>query len=150
MDQILVSLENAKYLYEEKLRPVARPQATAAKSLSTYEYIKFINELCSRQDTVGLIIGILNEYVRLDKFVSGLKDILGAPNVRLLLTSRHEVDLKSIMELRTLLDFDDGKYERGYGDYLVTEVQGRIAYGRLEFKQKGLDTLIVAAIARLM
>jgi hypothetical protein len=149
LDQNPVCWEDAKYWYEQRRRTVAGRQTTAAKPLSTSEYIKFINQLCSRWDSVSLIVDALDECVGLDAFVSGLKDILGVPNVRLLLTSRHDVDLRRILE--PTANYQISMMENMSEDietYLVTEVQHRIAYGRLKFKQKGLDTMIIAAIVK--
>ena len=138
--------EDAKYWYEERLRTVAG-DTTAAKSLSTSEYIKFINQLCLRWESVSLVVDALDECVGLDSFVGGLKEFLGGSNVRLLLTSRHDVELKRV--LGPIADYQISVMENMSEDietYLVTEIQHRVASGTLKFKQKGLDTLIISAI----
>jgi hypothetical protein len=147
LDQNTACFQDAKYWYEERLRTVAGPHISAAKPFSTSEYTKFINQLCLKWDSVSLIVDALDECIGLDSFVGGLKEILRGPNVRLLLTSRHDVDLKRILE--PTADYQISMMENMSNDiktYLVKEVQHRVTYGTLKIKQKGIDRLIVAAI----
>ena len=147
LDRNPACFEDAKYWYEERLRTVAGPHTSAAKPLSNSEYIKFVNQLCLRWESVSLVIDALDECVGLDAFVGGFKDILGGSNVRLLLTSRHDVDLKRGIE--PIADYQISMMEKMGEDietYLSTEVQYRIACGILKFKQKGLDALVVTAL----
>lgn len=147
LDQKSACFEDAKYWYEERLRNVSDPQSTAAKPLSNSEYVKLISQMCSRWESMSLIIDALDECVGLDSFVGGLKGILSGSNVRLLLTSRHDVNIKRVME--PMADFQVSVMDKMGGDietYLWAEVHRRIANGTFKFKQKGLDSLVVTAL----
>jgi hypothetical protein len=147
LDQNPACFEDAKYWYEERLRTVAGPQTSAAKPLSTSEYISFINQVCLKWASVSLIVDALDECSGLGSFVSGLKNILGGSNVRILLTSRYDVDIRRLLE--PIADYQISMMENMFNDietYLITEIKRRIAHGTLKFKQMGLDARIVAAL----
>jgi hypothetical protein len=123
LDRNQACFEVAKYWYDERLRTVAGPQSTAAKSLSQSEYIHLICQMCLRLESVSLVIDALDECKGLYSFVGALKDILGDSNVRLLLTSRHDVDIKRVME--PIADFQISMMEKMGEDietYLRAEV----------------------------
>jgi len=139
--------EEAKYFYEESLRRVAGPQSTAAKPLSQLEYVQLICQMCLRWESVSLVIDALDECVGLDSFVGGLKDVLGGSNIRLVLTSRHDVNIKRVVE--SVADFQISMMERMGDDietFLWAEIQRRISSGTFKFKQKALDAKVVAAL----
>ncbi|KFY35817.1 hypothetical protein V494_05576 [Pseudogymnoascus sp. VKM F-4513 (FW-928)] len=138
--------EDAKYWYDERTRPLDGPRA-AAKPLSTSEYIKFIQQLCLRWESISLIVDALDECSRLDTFVDGLRKLWSGSNVRLLLTSRHDVDLMHAIE--PIADYKVSLVENMRNDidiYLTTEIRSRLALGTLKFKQKGLEASIVSAL----
>jgi hypothetical protein len=79
--------------------------------------------MCLRLESVSLVIDALDECKGLYSFVGALKDILGDSNVRLLLTSRHDVDIKRVME--PIADFQISMMEKMGEDietYLRAEV----------------------------
>ena len=147
LDQNLACFEDAKYWYEKSLRTVAGPQSTAAKPLSASEYVKIISQMCSKWESANLVIDALDECADLDWFVGGLRGVLGGSNLRLLVTSRHDVNIKRIME--PLAEFQIPIMEHMGHDietYLRAEVHRRISLGKFKFKQKGLDSLVVAEL----
>jgi hypothetical protein len=146
LDQNPACFEDAKRWYHERTTGVEGPKA-AARPLSVSEYILFIQQLFLRWESVSLVVDALDEFSRLNTFVDGLANLWRGSNIRLLLTSRHDIDLKRAIE--PISDYKIALAENMTNDieiYLKTEIRNRIAAGKLKLKQKGLEELIVSAL----
>lgn len=146
LDQNPTCLEDAKQRYHERTRGVEGPKA-AARPFSVSEYIRFIQQLCLKWESVSLVVDAVDECSGLDTFVDGLRNLWSGANVRLLLTSRHDVDLKRAIE--PIASYKIALVENMKNDieiYLKTEIRKRIAAGTLKLKQKELEELIATAL----
>ncbi|KFY37903.1 hypothetical protein V495_06869 [Pseudogymnoascus sp. VKM F-4514 (FW-929)] len=146
LDQSPGYFKDAKYWYDERTRPVEGSKP-AAKPLSASEYIKFIQQLCLRWESISLVVDALDECSRLDTFIDGLSKLLSGSNIKLLLTSRQSIDFTHAID--PIADYKISLVENMRDDidiYLTTEIRSRLALGTLKFKEKGLEALIVSAL----
>jgi hypothetical protein len=96
---------------------------------------------------VNLIVDAVDECVGLSTFMGGLNYLIKGSNIKLLLTSRHDVELQRTIE--PIADFQISVAEFMWDDieiYLAAEVTRRISIGLLKFREKNLDSIIVEAL----
>ena len=143
LDQDHSCFSDAKYWRKERIDG----QNSVPKPLTIPEYCKFIQQLCSRWDSVSLIVDALDECLGLDLFVGGLTDLIAASNIKLAVTSRQNVELKRVLDpfAKHQISLVDHMREDIHS-YLVAEVKSRKAMGKLKLRQENLDSWIVVAL----
>jgi hypothetical protein len=94
------------------------------------------------------MIDALDECSFLSAFIGGLKSLIVAKsNIRLLLTSRHDVELKRFIAPITTYQLPVIEHMRvDIWTYLSAEVESRIALGLLKLRQESLAAEIVTAL----
>jgi hypothetical protein len=119
-----------------------------AKKLDNLDYVELIHDLCLRWGSVNLVIDALDECSFLSNFIGGLKLLIAEKsNIRLLLTSRHDVELKRLIAPITTYQLPVVEYMRvDIRTYLSAEVESRLALGSLKLRQDSLAAEIVAAL----
>jgi len=127
---------------KNRSKPIVQP-------LTTSEYIELVQRLCRCWKKVCLVVDAVDECSELTTFVNGLESLRKDSNIKLLLTSRHDIEL--IRAISPISGYKIAVTEHMQEDiqtYLASEVQSRIAHGSLKFKQKDLDLLIVDALKK--
>lgn len=138
------SFQEAKSWYDEKL---AKERSEVPKPLSVVEYCVLIKRLCSRWNSVNIVVDALDECIELEDFTLGLANLIDSSNIRLLVTSRETVDLRR--ELIPLAAHHVPMVDHMRNDiqnYLSGEVRTRIAAGRLKIREKSLEDKIIVAL----
>lgn len=98
---------------------------------------------------MSLVVDAIDECSELDTLVDGIDRLTEDSNIKLLVTSRHEIEL--IRAISPLADCKIAVSEHMEEDiqiYLASEVQSRIYRKLLKFRQSGLDVLIVEALKK--
>lgn len=96
---------------------------------------------------VYLIVDAVDECVGLSTFMGALNGLITGSNIKLRLTSRHDVELQRKIE--PIANFQISVADFMWADiktYLTAEVTRRIGLRLLKFKEKNLDSWIVEAI----
>jgi hypothetical protein len=141
-----LSFQDAKYWYDEN-RKLAKERNEVPKPLSVVEYCILIKRLCSRWNSVNIVVDALDECTELKDFTLGLANLIDYSNIRLLVTSRETVDLRR--ELIPLAAYHVPMVDHMRNDiqnYLSGEVRTRIAAGRLKIREKSLEDKIIVAL----
>jgi len=138
---------DAKKYYHERLQKTLGQQSTPAK-LSLDENVTFIKQLCSRFETVFMVIDALDEASDVYALLEGLKSFRHeVGNIKFLLTSRQEVELERlitpIMSHRLALR---DHMRSDIRSYLRADIRKRIAQGTLNIRRESLVEEITAAI----
>jgi hypothetical protein len=135
LDRDIACFKEAKLWREERL-PGSK---TLAKPLNILEYIEIIQRLCSRWESVSLIVDAVDECTGLDDFIRGLESLIANSNIKLLLTSRHDIELiRAIYKIAGYKLAMTEYMEHDIETYLNFEVKNRIALGSLKLKQQSL------------
>jgi hypothetical protein len=138
----------AKQCYHERLLKIHGQQHTP--TLSIYEYISLIKQLCFIFDTVFMVVDALDECADRSDFLDGLMSFLKEKGkFKLLLTSRQEVDLDRLIDpiashRLPLKDYMGSDIK----SYLSAELRTRIEEGALKLGRESLIADIAAAIEK--
>lgn len=147
IDTSSACFNDAKEYYYERLQKTQGQQGKPA-AISRDEKISLTKQFCFRFDKVFMVVDALDECTDRAGFASGLQRFLGEnSNVKILLTSRHEMDLERLitpvashrLALKEYMKSDIKKY-------LQAEIETRLQQGTLKLRQKGLVSDIVAKI----
>jgi hypothetical protein len=139
LDMDLSCFEAAKHWHDERKR-----ETSVATPLGSQDYIALIRQMCSRWGSVSLIVDALDECDNLDLFVNGLEELTIHSNIRLLLTSRHDVKLARVIapmvhhELSVAANMGDD-----IETFLASEINKRIETGVLKLRQRNLGLWIL-------
>jgi hypothetical protein len=91
----------------------------------------------------------MDECSELTTFVNGLGSLAKDSNIKLLLTSRHDIELiRAITPIAEYKMVVTEHMEADIQTYLTSEVHSRITRKSLKFKQKNLDLLTVDALKK--
>jgi hypothetical protein len=143
LDQDHGCFHDAKYWREEK----ESDKSLVPKPLSILEYCKFIQQLGLRWKSVNLVVDALDECAYLDRFVEGLGDLIAMSNIKLLVTSRQNVELKRMIDPISTYQISLVEHMReDIHRYLVAEVKSRIVVGKLKIREKNLENWIVVTL----
>ncbi|KAH8820079.1 hypothetical protein F5884DRAFT_865727 [Xylogone sp. PMI_703] len=147
LDQDSECFSVARYWRDRQTQAI-KGQDAVAKPLSPSEYIGLVQQLCSRWSNVNLVVDAMDECNDLDNFMGGLTALTSnKSNIRLLLTSRHDMELKRVIEPIATHEIPLSDHmEVDIDSYLRTELKSRIALNKLKLKQRNLEDSIVDAL----
>lgn len=149
LDRDLNSFTAVNSWRDEKNPSLRRRPKSLLQPLTISEYIRLIRFVCRQWQTVSLVVDAIDECSELDTLVDGIDRLTEDSNIKLLVTSRHEIEL--IRAISPLADCKIAVSEHMEEDiqiYLASEVQSRIYRKLLKFRQSGLDVLIVEALKK--
>lgn len=149
LDRDLNSFTAVNSWRDEKNPSLKRRPKSLLQPLTISEYIRLIRFVCRQWQTVSLVVDAIDECSELDTLVDGIDRLTEDSNIKLLVTSRHEIEL--IRAISPLADCKIAVSEHMEEDiqiYLASEVQSRIYRKLLKFRQSGLDVLIVEALKK--
>lgn len=149
LDRDLISFTAVNSWRDEKNPSLKRRPKSLLQPLTISEYIRLIRFVCRQWQTVSLVVDAIDECSELDTLVDGIDRLTEDSNIKLLVTSRHEIEL--IRAISPLADCKIAVSEHMEEDiqiYLASEVQSRIYRKLLKFRQSGLDVLIVEALKK--
>ncbi|RFU27044.1 hypothetical protein B7463_g9317, partial [Scytalidium lignicola] len=149
LDQDSNSFFIARYWRDMQSNNVSGPNAVA-KPLTSSEYIALIQQLCSQWTSVSLVVDAMDECTNLDVFMSGLTALSSnESNIRLLLTSRHDVEFKRVIEPIATYEVPLNEHMSvDIDSYLRAEIKNRITSRQLKLKHPGLEISIVNALKK--
>jgi DNA replicative helicase MCM subunit Mcm2 (Cdc46/Mcm family) len=138
---------DAKEYYHERLQETQGQQGMPA-TLSINENINLIKQFCFRFDDVFMVVDALDECVDRKGFTCGLRRFREEnENIKLLLTSRYEVDLERLIAPVASHRLALKEYMKSdIKMYLNAEIETRLQQGTLKLRQKSLVSDIVTAI----
>lgn len=116
--------------------------------LTSFQYIKLIQELLGNWPSTNLVVDALDEANEASNFIEGLSSITrGVSNLKILVTSRYEAEL--VRSLEPIVKYQISLVDHMQNDiemYLMTEIERRVASGAIKFREPGLDIEIFNAI----
>jgi len=123
--------------------------AGISKPLSLLEYINLVKDLCSHWTRVVLVLDALDECSNLKILTQSLGGLANGTNLRLLLTSRYDVEMQNFVQPLSGLQVSITELmQDDIHIYLASEVQSRISRGVLKFRTHGMDQTIVEELQK--
>jgi hypothetical protein len=120
---------------------------SAAKPLVNSEYIEIIRRMCSRWISVSIVLDALDECTGSNAFVDDLVALKAESNVRLLLTSRHDIEVIRAIQPIAQHTVSISDYMRNdIKIYLETEIKNRIGQRSLKLRESWLEAQIATSL----
>jgi amino acid transporter len=120
---------------------------SAAKPLVNSEYIDIIRRMCSRRNTVSIVVDALDECTDLNTFVEDLVTLKAISNIRLLLTSRHDIEVVRVIQPIAQHTISISDYMRNdIKIYLETEINSRVGQRSLKLRESWLKAEIATSL----
>lgn len=146
LDQNQACIAEAKRWRDERVMSIG---SAISKPLALSEYISLIRKLCLGWKRVVLVIDALDECSDVDQLVDGLMVLAGGSNLRLLLTSRFDVEMQRAIEPLASLQVSLSEcMQDDIRTYLISETRTLIARRTLKFRSSDLEQKIVSELAK--
>jgi len=141
LDMHTESILEAKRWHDDRMMAKS---GSAAKPMTLTEYICLTQKLCLVWNQVTIVVDAIDECSDVVAMTENLARLTQNTNLRLLLTSRFDVEMQRALEpLATRQVSVSGPMQDDIRMFLKFEIQNRISCGALKFRTKGLDEKIL-------